>query len=80
MRLRQVAIPELAPELLVNLGEGTAADLSLLHRSAIERVSRVHGIELVSRIKWTGPEQGAAGPETEDGEERWSSGVSASES
>jgi UDP-N-acetylenolpyruvoylglucosamine reductase len=68
VRLRQVAIPELAPELLVNLGEGTAADLLLLHRSAIERVSRVHGIDLRTRIKWAGTEE----------EEPWSSGASAS--
>jgi UDP-N-acetylenolpyruvoylglucosamine reductase len=54
VRLREVAIPDLAPELLVNLGGGTAADLVLLHRSAIERVARIQGEELASRIKWVG--------------------------
>lgn len=71
VRLRQVAIPELAPELLVNLGEGTAADLSLLHRSAVERVAKTLGEDLRSRIRWVG---------TADEEETWSSGPSASES
>lgn len=59
VRLRQVAIPEAAPELLVNLGDGTAADLALLHKSAIERVSRVRGEELRSRIHWLGTVQEA---------------------
>jgi UDP-N-acetylmuramate dehydrogenase len=54
VRLRQIAIPDTAPELLVNLGEGSAADLALLHRSAIERVARMQGEQLVSRIKWLG--------------------------
>lgn len=54
VRLRGVAVPALAPELLVNLGDGTAADLLLLHRSAIERVSKVRGIDLGSRIGWMG--------------------------
>lgn len=54
VRLRQVAIPDAAPELLVNLGEGTAADLHLLHKSAIERVSRVQAEDLKSRMKWIG--------------------------
>ncbi len=56
VRLRQVAVPELAPELLVNLGSGTAADLLLLHRSAIERVEKARGIDLGSRIGWLGVE------------------------
>jgi len=54
VRLRDVAIPDLAPELLVNLGGGSAADLALLHRSATERVARIQGEELPSRIKWVG--------------------------
>ena len=54
VRLRQVAVPSLAPELLCNLGAGTAADLHLLHRSALERVAKVRGIELESRIEWIG--------------------------
>jgi UDP-N-acetylmuramate dehydrogenase len=60
VRLRQVAIPAAAPELLVNLGEGTAADLQLLHKSAIERVSKVRGEELRSRIRWLGTAQEAS--------------------
>lgn len=54
VRLREVAIPEAAPELLVNLGEGTASDLLLLHRSALDRVARVQGEDLRSRIRWLG--------------------------
>jgi UDP-N-acetylmuramate dehydrogenase len=54
VRLRQVAIPESAPEMLVNLGEGTALDLGLLHKSALDRVSRVQGEDLKSRIRWLG--------------------------
>jgi hypothetical protein len=50
--LRDVAIPASAPEVLVNLGEGTAADLQLLHKSALERLAAVHGDELRSRMKW----------------------------
>jgi UDP-N-acetylenolpyruvoylglucosamine reductase len=54
VRLREVAVPALAPELLCNLGAGTAADLQLLHRSAIERVEKVRGIELESLVEWIG--------------------------
>ncbi|MEQ1568939.1 MAG: hypothetical protein ABMA64_25095 [Myxococcota bacterium] len=54
VRLRHVAIPPAAPELLVNLGEGTAADLQLLHRSALDRVNAVQGDDFGSRIKWLG--------------------------
>lgn len=54
VRLRRVAIPDAAPELLVNLGEGQAADLALLHKSAAERVKRVRGIELESVLRWVG--------------------------
>ncbi|MBA2321843.1 MAG: hypothetical protein H0V89_11905 [Deltaproteobacteria bacterium] len=54
VRLREVAIPSTAPELLVNLGGGTAADLLLLHRSAVERVKSTRGIELDSRVLWAG--------------------------
>lgn len=53
-RLRQVAIPESAPELLVNLGGGTARDLSMLHKSAIERVHREIGVQLEDRMNWIG--------------------------
>lgn len=54
VRLRRVAIPDTAPELLVNLGGGTASDLALLHRSALERVRRLAGAELSSRVTWVG--------------------------
>jgi UDP-N-acetylmuramate dehydrogenase len=54
VRLRDVAIPDSAPELLVNLGGGTAADLSLLHKSALERVCAVQGDDFRSRVKWVG--------------------------
>jgi UDP-N-acetylmuramate dehydrogenase len=54
VRLRGVAIPDRAPELLVNLGGGTAADLALLHRSALERVRATRGVELSSRVLWAG--------------------------
>ena len=54
VRLRSVAIPETATETLVNLGGGTAADLALLHRSAVERVKVTRGFELDSRVMWAG--------------------------
>lgn len=54
VRLRRVAIPDAAPELLVNLGEGRAADLALLHRSATDRVKKVRGIELEATVRWVG--------------------------
>jgi UDP-N-acetylmuramate dehydrogenase len=56
VRLRQVAIAGTAPELLVNLGGGTAADFMLLHRSISDRISRVQGEDLQSRVKWLGSE------------------------
>jgi UDP-N-acetylmuramate dehydrogenase len=54
VRLREVAIPDTAPEMLVNLGGGTAADLALLQRSAQERVKSTRGLELDSRVLWQG--------------------------
>lgn len=54
VRLRRVTIPSTAPEMLVNLGEGSARDLELLHRSALERVQREHGVKLSSSIRWLG--------------------------
>jgi UDP-N-acetylenolpyruvoylglucosamine reductase len=53
-RLRQVAIPEHAPELLINLGGGTARDLQLLHRSVLARLKRERGITLGSTVRWAG--------------------------
>ncbi len=54
VRLRGASIPDGAPELLVNLGGGTAADLALLQRSAMDRVKATRGIELDSRIIFLG--------------------------
>ncbi len=53
-RLRGIHIPEVAPEMLVNLGGGTARDLQLLHRSVLERVARLRGLTLESQMQWTG--------------------------
>ncbi|MFT4625231.1 MAG: UDP-N-acetylenolpyruvoylglucosamine reductase [Myxococcota bacterium] len=54
VRLRGIAIPDRAPELLVNVGGGLASDLKLLQRSAIERVRKVRGLELEDRLIWIG--------------------------
>lgn len=54
VRLRNVAIPLEAPELLVNLGDGTAQDMQLLHKSALERVKKTRGVTLRSRMRWIG--------------------------
>ena len=54
VRLRGIVIPAEAPELLVNIGGGSAADARLLQRSAIDRARRVRGIELRDRVDWIG--------------------------
>ena len=54
IRLREALIPGVAPEMLVNMGGGTARDLALLHQSAMERTSREVGVDLDSRIHWLG--------------------------
>lgn len=54
VRLRAVAIPVEAPEVMVNLGGGTARDLQLLHKSALERVKKTRGVKLSSRMRWVG--------------------------
>lgn len=54
VRLRRVAIPSSAPELVVNLGGGTAADVALLQRCTVERVQRARGVKLESRMVWAG--------------------------
>ncbi|MBX2798749.1 MAG: FAD-binding protein [Myxococcales bacterium] len=51
VRLRQVAIPQAAPETLVNLGGGTAADFALLQKSAVERVKKVRNEQLEGRLR-----------------------------
>jgi len=61
VRLRRVAIPPAAPEILVNLGGGTAADLDLLHRAAVERVRRHRGVELETVIRWLGKRESPPG-------------------
>jgi UDP-N-acetylmuramate dehydrogenase len=54
VRLRKVAIPSTAPELVVNLGGGTAADLALLQRCTVERVLRSRGVTLEPKMLWAG--------------------------
>ena len=54
VRLRRVAIPSSAPELVVNLGGGTAADVALLQRCTVERVQRSRGVKLEPRMVWAG--------------------------
>lgn len=54
VRLRAAAIPAMAPELLTNLGGASARDLWLLHHSAMERVIRETGVELVPRVSFLG--------------------------
>ncbi|MBW1876940.1 MAG: FAD-binding protein [Deltaproteobacteria bacterium] len=63
VRLRHVLIPVAAPETLVNLGGGTAADLALLERSVLDRVKRQRGIDLKPRVRWAGRHR----PEGNDG-------------
>lgn len=54
VRLRGVLIPEAAPEMVVNVGRGPARDLKMLHKSALERVKALRGVELKSAVRWTG--------------------------
>ncbi len=54
VRLRDVWIPEVAPELLVNLGGASAKDLALLQRSAMDRLMQVSGVEITDRMRWVG--------------------------
>ena len=54
VRLRKVAVPRAAPDLLVNLGSGTARDLTLLHKSLVDRIHRERGVELRSGLRWAG--------------------------
>ena len=63
VRLRRVMIPKAAPEMLVNLGGGTAEDLRLLGRSTMDRVKRVRGVSLREAHKWIG----STSPKREEG-------------
>jgi len=54
IRLRSVAVPRAAPEMLVNLGQGTAHDLALLFRSVVDKVQRMRGVELRPQVRWLG--------------------------
>ncbi len=58
VRLRDVMVPEAAPEMMVNLGGATAADLALLERSVVDRVSRERGVELKGAVRWAGRHRG----------------------
>jgi len=60
VRLREVALPEAAPEAMVNLGGGSAADLALLERSVTDRVARERGVNLKTAVRWAGRHQGGA--------------------
>lgn len=53
-RLRCVQIPRAAPAMIVNLGGGTARDLALLQKSAVERVRQTRGVELQDALSWVG--------------------------
>jgi UDP-N-acetylmuramate dehydrogenase len=53
-RLRGAAVPSASPEMLVNLGGGTAQDLALLHRSVLARMRKEHDGKLTSVIRWMG--------------------------
>jgi UDP-N-acetylenolpyruvoylglucosamine reductase len=53
-RLRGAAVPSASPEMLVNLGGGTAEDLALLHRSILTRMRKEHDGKLDSVIRWMG--------------------------
>lgn len=54
VRVRGVLIPKAAPEMLVNVGRGPAKDLQLLHRSSVNRVKQLRGVELQSAVRWSG--------------------------
>ncbi len=54
VRIRGASIPTEAPEMIVNAGRGPAADLLLLHRAALDRVSRLRGIDLEPSFSFLG--------------------------
>jgi UDP-N-acetylenolpyruvoylglucosamine reductase len=54
LRLRDVTLPDVAPEMPVNLGRATARDLQLVHQCALDRVRRETGVELAPRVSWLG--------------------------
>ena len=53
-RLRGVLIPAGFPEVMVNIGGGTAEDYWELHRSVLDRVKRFHGVKWTCELKWQG--------------------------
>lgn len=54
VRLRGVAMPASAPEMLVNMGGGTADDLQLLSKSIRARVRRERGVDLDTEVRFMG--------------------------
>ena len=54
VRLRDVHIPTVAPELLVNSGSAPSRDLLLLHAAAMERVARDTGVDLRPNLHFLG--------------------------
>lgn len=54
VRLRDVHIPAVAPELLVNAGSAPSRDLLLLHACAGERVARDTGVDLRPNLHFLG--------------------------
>jgi len=53
-RLRGVLLPSDAPELLVNVGEGTSQDYWELQKSVLTRVEQYFGVRWSTRLKWKG--------------------------
>ncbi len=54
VRLRDVHIPAVAPEVLVNAGSAPSRDLLLLHACAMERVARETGVDLRPNLHFLG--------------------------
>lgn len=53
-RLRGVLVPAQEPDGLVNLGDGTAKDLAMLHKSIIEKIQEKRGVLMQDRMSWIG--------------------------
>lgn len=54
VRIRKAVIPAVAPELIVNLGGASSADIDLLARSARDRVKQHTGVTIEPRTRWLG--------------------------